>query len=69
MPRTKKKRENSNTERLYLKKIGPFPYDPAPITNILSSFTDLKAYGNCQLHNVIVSAASHMFKEVAMCMQ
>lgn len=26
------------------KKIGLFPYDPAPITNILSSLTELKVH-------------------------
>lgn len=50
-------------------KIGPFPYDPAPTTNMFSSFPDLKVYGSCQLHNFTVSAPAYVFKEVALHMQ
>lgn len=55
--RTKKRRVANNHERLYLKKkIGSFPYALAPITNIFSSFSDLKVHGSCQLHHFTVAA-------------
>ena len=69
-PRIKKRQENSNNERLHLKKkIGLFPSDPAPITNILSSFIDLKVHGSCQINNFTASTPSYMFKEVVLHMQ
>lgn len=40
------------------KKIVLFLSDPASITNILSSFTDLKFHGSCQPKNFIASTPS-----------
>lgn len=46
-----------------------FPSDPAPITNILSSFTDLKVQGSWQLSNFTASPPFYMFKKVVVHMQ